>query len=93
MQADLDLMAADLLFTETTRTRQTLRDQLRMLRRSGIERSRRWQIQRSETGVDRAGRCRSPVCVGTGPLHALAVHEHRANEVAFLTPDHRSCAR
>jgi hypothetical protein len=32
MQADLDLMAADLLFTETTRTRQTLREQLRMLR-------------------------------------------------------------
>jgi hypothetical protein len=32
MRADIDLMAADLLFTETTRTRQTLRDQLRMLR-------------------------------------------------------------
>ena len=32
MQADLDLMAADLLFTETTRTRQALRDQLRALR-------------------------------------------------------------
>ena len=32
MQADLDLMAADLLFTETTRTRQTLREQLRQLR-------------------------------------------------------------
>jgi len=32
MRADLDLMAADLLFTETTRTRQTLREQLRALR-------------------------------------------------------------
>ncbi len=32
MQADLDLMAADLLFTETTRTRQALREQLRKLR-------------------------------------------------------------
>ena len=32
MGADLDLMAADLLFTETTRTRQTLREQLRALR-------------------------------------------------------------
>ena len=32
MGADLDLMAADLLFTETTRTRQALRDQLRALR-------------------------------------------------------------
>jgi hypothetical protein len=32
MRADLDLMAADLLFTETTRTRQALRDQLRALR-------------------------------------------------------------
>jgi len=32
MQADLDLMAADLLFTETTRTRQSLREQLRQLR-------------------------------------------------------------
>src|SRR4030095_11810286 len=32
MRAGLDLMAADLLFTETTRTRQTLREQLRSLR-------------------------------------------------------------
>jgi hypothetical protein len=32
MRADLDLMAADLLFTETTRIRQRLREQLRMLR-------------------------------------------------------------
>ncbi len=32
MRAGLDLMAADLLFTETTRTRQTLREQLRTLR-------------------------------------------------------------
>ena len=32
MSAGLDLMAADLLFTETTRTRQTLREQLRALR-------------------------------------------------------------
>jgi hypothetical protein len=32
MRADLDLMAADLLFTETTRTRQALRDHLRALR-------------------------------------------------------------
>jgi hypothetical protein len=32
MRADLDLMAADLLFTGTTRTRQTLREQLRTLR-------------------------------------------------------------
>ncbi len=32
MRADLDLMAADLLFTETTRTRQALREQLRALR-------------------------------------------------------------
>jgi hypothetical protein len=32
MRADLDLMAADLLFTETTRTRQALREQLRDLR-------------------------------------------------------------
>ncbi len=32
MLADLDLMAADLLFTETTRTRQELREQLRKLR-------------------------------------------------------------
>jgi hypothetical protein len=32
MVADLDLMAADLLFTETTRTRQALREQLRKLR-------------------------------------------------------------
>ena len=31
-RADLDLMAADLLFTETTRTRQALREQLRALR-------------------------------------------------------------
>src|SRR5262245_29410849 len=30
--ADLDLMAADLLFSETTRTRQTMREQLRTLR-------------------------------------------------------------
>jgi hypothetical protein len=32
IRADLDLMAADLLFTETARTRQTLREQLRALR-------------------------------------------------------------
>jgi len=32
IQAGLDLMAADLLFTETTRTRQLLREQLRALR-------------------------------------------------------------
>ena len=32
IQAGLDLMAADLLFTETTRTRQVLREQLRALR-------------------------------------------------------------
>jgi hypothetical protein len=32
IRAGLDLMAADLLFTETTRTRQTLREQLRALR-------------------------------------------------------------
>lgn len=32
MRADLDLMAADLLFTETARARQALRDQLRALR-------------------------------------------------------------
>lgn len=32
IRADLDLMAADLLFTETSRTRQTLREQLRALR-------------------------------------------------------------
>ena len=32
MRAGLDLMAADLLFTETTRTRQTLREQLREIR-------------------------------------------------------------
>ena len=32
LRADLDLMAADLLFTETTRTRQALREQLRALR-------------------------------------------------------------
>jgi hypothetical protein len=32
INAGLDLMAADLLFTETTRTRQTLREQLRALR-------------------------------------------------------------
>jgi len=32
IQADLDLMAADLLFTETTRTRQVLREQFRALR-------------------------------------------------------------
>jgi len=32
IRADLDLMAADLLFTETTRTRQALREQLRALR-------------------------------------------------------------
>jgi hypothetical protein len=32
VRAGLDLMAADLLFTETTRTRQTLREQLRTLR-------------------------------------------------------------
>lgn len=32
MRAELDLMAADLLFTETTRTRQAIRDQLRALR-------------------------------------------------------------
>jgi hypothetical protein len=32
MHADLDLMAADLLFSETTRTRQALRDQVRALR-------------------------------------------------------------
>jgi hypothetical protein len=32
MRAGLDLMAADLLFTETTRTRQMLREQLRALR-------------------------------------------------------------
>jgi hypothetical protein len=32
MRADLDLMAADLLFTETTRTRQTIHEQLRMMR-------------------------------------------------------------
>ena len=32
IRAGLDLMAADLLFTETTRTRQVLRDQLRALR-------------------------------------------------------------
>ena len=32
LRAGLDLMASDLLFTETTRTRQTLREQLRTLR-------------------------------------------------------------
>jgi hypothetical protein len=32
IRAGLDLMAADLLFTETTRTRQTMREQLRALR-------------------------------------------------------------
>lgn len=32
LNAGLDLMAADLLFTETTRTRETLREQLRALR-------------------------------------------------------------
>ena len=32
LRAGLELMAADLLFTETTRTRQTMREQLRMLR-------------------------------------------------------------
>ena len=32
VRAGLDLMAADLLFTETTRTRQMLREQLRALR-------------------------------------------------------------
>jgi len=35
LRAGLDLMAADLLFTETARTRQTLREQLRALR--GLE--------------------------------------------------------
>ena len=46
------LMAADLLFTETTRTRQTLREQLRAIRVAESEAVADAQVERSETGVD-----------------------------------------
>ena len=73
MQADLDLMAADLLFTETTRMRQTLREQLRMLRlaeSNAVAEGRSNDLQQAWIGT---GRCCSPVCVGTLSIHAVAV--------------------
>ena len=62
MRAGLDLMAADLLFTETTRTRQALREQLRALRVAESSAVADAQIERSETGVDSA-RESSPCCL------------------------------
>jgi hypothetical protein len=86
MRADLDLMAADLLFTETTRTRQTLRDQLRMLRvaeSSAVADGRSNDLKQAWTAL-----------AGVAILFAWAlVRSTRwrstvlSNEVAPVTPD------
>ena len=50
LRAGLDVMAADLIFTETTRTRQTLRDQLREIRlaeSAAVADARAWDLKQA----------------------------------------------
>ena len=86
MQVDLDLMAADLLFTETTRTRQTMREQLRMLRvaeSSAVVDGRSNDLKQAWTALAGVALLFAWALVRSTRLPSTAP----ANEVASLTPD------